>query len=415
MEFGIYVAVGLSALCVVLLILLFIQKPWQKDVSGLVEHISRDLQDELDDSTDILQRNIHDSFADQERRIGDITKAQSELKETVLRDQREQTERINRILTESVGKLQESNEKKLDEMRRTVDEKLDKTLTDRLSKSFETVSRQLEDVYKGLGEMKQMSTDVSNLQRVLTNVKARGTWGEVQLRNILEQTLTHDQFVANFSPRNNSDRVEFAVKLPSNVREGDFIYLPIDSKFPIEQYQRIQTAADAADAEALASATRELSVFIKQQAKTIRDKYLTENVTTEFGILFLPTEGLYAEVLRIDGLAEEIQNTQRIMICGPTTITAFLNTVSVAFRMLALDQRADEVWSVLGAVKKQYETFSETLSKAEKKLDDAHTAILDAQKRTDIIQKKMRSVEATVTEVDANALLGIEINGSDED
>ena len=305
-----------------------------------------------------------------------------------------------------MGKLQESNEKKLDEMRATVDEKLTSTLTQRLDSSFKTVGDQLKQVYHSLGEMKELASGVSDLQRVLTNVKARGTWAEVQLGNILEQTLTADQYERNVSIKNNGEMVEFAVKIPSRDDDGSIVWLPSDSKFPQEDYLRISDAADRADKAALDEAAKALERTIKNEAATISKLYIDVPRTTDFAILFLATEGLYAEVLRRPGLTEELQNKYRVMVCGPTTITAFLNTLRMGFRTIALDKRAAEVWKVLGAAKTQYETFETVLGKVRKKLDEAGNTLDEAQRRNNIIRKNLRKVEQLEAE-ESDALLGL--------
>lgn len=324
----------------------------------------------------------------------------------------EQSRLLNQTLTEVVGKLQESNEKKLDEMRATVDEKLTSTLTQRLDSSFKTVGDQLKQVYHSLGEMKELASGVSDLQRVLTNVKARGTWAEVQLGNILEQTLTADQYERNVSIKNNGEMVEFAVKIPSRDDDGSIVWLPIDSKFPQEDYLRISDAADRADKAALDEAAKALERTVKNEAATISKLYIDVPRTTDFAILFLATEGLYAEVLRRPGLTEELQNKYRVMVCGPTTITAFLNTLRMGFRTIALDKRAAEVWKVLGAAKTQYETFETVLGKVRKKLDEAGNTLDEAQRRNNIIRKNLRKVEQLEAE-ESDALLGLTDGSAD--
>ena len=316
-----------------------------------------------------------------------------------------QSERISGVLADSVARLQDSNERKLDQMRATVDEKLTDTLSKRLDSSFKVVGEQLKSVHESLGEMHRLAGDVNDLQRVLTNVKARGTWAEMQLGSILEQTLTRDRYDCNVSTKGDSHRVEFAIKIPSREEDGRFVWLPIDSKFPQEDYIRICDAAERADRQAVEDATKALEAAVKAQAKTISQLYISVPQTTDFAIMFLATEGLYAEVLRRPGLCEEIQNKYRVMICGPTTITAFLNTLRVGFRTVALDKKAAEVWKVLGAVRTQYDRFEGILAKARKKIDEAGSTIDDAQKRNAIIQRSLRSVER-VDESEAEALLG---------
>lgn len=318
-----------------------------------------------------------------------------------------QSEKTNKILAEEVQKLQESNEKKLDQMRQTVDEKLNETLTKRLDSSFKTVGDQLNNVYKSLGEMKELATDVNDLQRALTNVKTRGTWAEAQLGNILEQTLTNEQFERNVSIKKDGTVVEFAVKIPSRDKDGAFVYLPIDSKFPQEDYLRICEAAENADKAGVDAAVKNLANVIKNEAQKIAKLYIDVPQTTDFAIMFLATEGLYAEALRIPGLCEEIQNKHRVMICGPTTVTAFLNTLRMGFRTIAIDKRASEVWKVLGAAKSQYENFGVLLAKAGKKIEEAGNTIGEAAHRNSIIQKKLKGVEL-LDSGESNDILGLE-------
>ncbi len=318
-----------------------------------------------------------------------------------------QSEKTNKVLAEEVQKLQESNEKKLDQMRQTVDEKLNETLTKRLDSSFKTVGDQLNNVYKSLGEMKELATDVNDLQRALTNVKTRGTWAEAQLGNILEQTLTNEQFERNVSIKKDGTVVEFAVKIPSRDKDGAFVYLPIDSKFPQEDYLRICEAAENADKAGVDAAVKNLANVIKNEAQKIAKLYIDVPQTTDFAIMFLATEGLYAEALRIPGLCEEIQNKHRVMICGPTTVTAFLNTLRMGFRTIAIDKRASEVWKVLGAAKSQYENFGVLLAKAGKKIEEAGNTIGEAAHRNSIIQKKLKGVEL-LDSGESNDILGLE-------
>ena len=316
----------------------------------------------------------------------------------------QQNERINETLTRNLTALQENNEKKLEQMRMTVDEKLTDTLSKRLDSSFKVVGEQLKSVYESLGEMRKITGDVTALQRVLTNVKARGTWAEVQLGNILEQTLTKDQYDCNVSTKNDTKRVEFAVKIPSREKDGETVWLPIDSKFPQEDYIRICEAAEKADKEALEAAQKALEQNIKNQAKTIAELYINVPKTTDFAIMFLATEGLYSEVLRRPGLCEEIQNKYRIMICGPTTITAFLNTLNVGFRTIALNKKTTEIQKTLSAVSSQYDLFESLLAKAKKKIDEAGSSIEAAQKRNTTIQRKLHNVDKMDAD-EAEALL----------
>lgn len=322
----------------------------------------------------------------------------------------ELNEKQTRTLDAAIGKMQESNEKKLDQMRETVDEKLTATLATRLDSSFKTVSEQLENVYKSLGEMKELSsgvtTNVTALNRVLTNVKARGTWAEIQLEGILDQTIPN-MYVKNYSAVPGSrDLVEFAVKIPSSDDSSKFTYLPIDSKFPMEDYKRVCEAADNADAVALAAARKALEDRVLQEAKTIK-KYINVPATTPFAIMYLATEGLYAEITSSSsGIIDKIQR-ENIMIAGPTTIIALLNTLSMGFKAVAINEKANEVRQLLAVTKVQYEKFGTVLDKARKKIDEAGKTLSEAQDRNRIIQKKLRNVEE-IDSAAADDYLGIE-------
>lgn len=394
--------------CLALLIVLLVRQPKANDDTALREALEaqkRALADDLHRESQDMAAHITVLGRGFDTHQKELLKLQLEQQEQLHKTLNTQTDKVTATLTQSVEKLQAGNEKKLDEMRATVDEKLSATLSERLDASFKTVGEQLQNVYKSMGEMKQLAGDVNSLSRVLSNVKTRGTFAEVQLGNLLEQTLTADQFERNVSPKNNHDVVEYAVKIPSKEDDGKFIWLPIDSKFPQEDYLRIVEAAEAGDAAAVEEAAKALETFIKQQASKIAGLYLSVPKTTDFAILFLPTEGLYAEVLRRPGLVETIQTKYRVMICGPTTLTAFLNTLSMGFRTIAIDKRAAEVWKVLSAVKQQYEKFGGLLGKVRKKIDEAGNAIDDAQFRNEQIQKKLRRVEELPDGENADTLL----------
>ena len=291
--------------------------------------------------------------------------------------------------------IQQENEKKLDAMRATVEEKLQGTLEKRLGESFQQVSERLEAVHKGLGEMQTLATGVGDLKKVLTNVKARGTWGEIQLGNLLEQMLTPAQYDTNVATkRGGSERVEFAVRLPGPEDDEDsVVWLPIDAKFPQEDYQRLVDAQERGDPEAAEAASRQLEAQIKAEGRSIRDKYVNPPKTTDFAIMFLPTEGLYAEVLRRPGLADGMQREYRVMVAGPTTLAALLNSLQMGFRTLAIQKRSGEVRKLLGAIKKQFGQFTGILEKVEKKLGEASTNVGDATKRSRMIENRLRSVE----------------------
>ena len=290
--------------------------------------------------------------------------------------------------------LQADNASQLEEMRKTVDEKLHATLEQRLGESFKLVSERLELVHQGLGEMQTLAAGVGDLKKVLTNVKTRGTWGEVQLAALLDQLLTAEQYAKNVATRPDSaDRVEFAIRLPGTDAQRP-VWLPIDAKFPIEDYQRLIDAQERADPQAVELAAKAIEVRLREEAKKIRDKYVEPPYTTDFAILYLPTEGLYAEALRRPGLADGLQRDFRISVAGPTTLAALLNSLQMGFRTLAIEQRSSEVWGVLGAVKTEFGKFGEALDATRKKLEQATRSIESAGVRTRQIERKLKGVES---------------------
>lgn len=320
---------------------------------------------------------------------------------------------VRSTLETRIKELQTDNGARLEEMRRTVDEKLHATLEQRLGESFKLVSDRLDKVHQGLGEMQKLAVGVGDLKRVLTNVKTRGTWGEVQLGMLLEQVLTPDQYGKNVETVPGSgERVEFAVRLPGQHEPDRPVWLPIDAKFPKEQYERLVEAAEAADAEGVAAAGRELERAVRQEAKTISAKYLSPPLTTDFGIMFLPTEGLYAEVMRRPGLADELQRNCRVSIAGPSTLSALLNSLQMGFRTLALQRRSSEVWQVLGAVKTEFGKFGDVLEKVRDKLDQARNQIDETGVRSRAIERKLRGVEA-LPDVRAAEMLPERSDGDD--
>ena len=325
---------------------------------------------------------------------------------------------IRKTLEEKILALQTDNAAKLEEMRKTVDEKLHATLEQRLGESFKLVSDRLEKVHQGLGEMQQLAIGVGDLKRVLTNVKTRGTWGEVQLEMLLEQVLTPEQYAKNVETVPGSgERVEFAISLPGKAEDRVPVWLPIDAKFPKEQYERLAEAADRADAEGVQTAGRDLERAIRLEAKTIADKYLSPPLTTDFAILFLPTEGLYAEVMRRPGLADELQRLHRVSIAGPSTLSALLNSLQMGFRTLALEKRSSEVWQVLGAVKTEFGKFGDVLAATKATLERAAKNIESAEVRSRQMSRKLKSVEALPAEA-AELLLGVDsapLGENDED
>ncbi len=320
----------------------------------------------------------------------------------------ERFERLRTGVESRLGAMQADNAGKLEEMRRTVDEKLHATLEQRLGDSFKLVSERLEQVHRGLGEMQNLAAGVGDLKRVLSNVKTRGTWGEVQLAALLEQLLTPAQYAANVATRPGSnERVDFAIRLPGRA-EAEVVWLPVDAKFPIEDYQRL---IDAQDPESVEAAAKAIETRLKLEARSIRDKYVAPPHTTDFALLYLPVEGLYAEALRRPGLAELLQREYRVSLAGPTTLAALLNSLQMGFRTLAIEQRSAEVWAVLGAVKGEFGKFGEALAHTRKKLEEASNSIVRAETRTRQLSRKLKDVEALPAD-DAEKLIGGE--GDDE-
>ncbi len=318
-------------------------------------------------------------------------------------------ERFERLKQSVEGRLlaiQNDNAVKLETIRQTVDEKLHATLEQRLGQSFKLVSDRLEQVHRGLGEMQTLAAGVGDLKRVLTNVKTRGTWGEVQLSALLEQLLTADQFSANVpTVPGSNERVDFAIRLPGR-GDGSVVWLPIDAKFPLEDYQRLLDAQDKVDPLGVEEAGKAIELRLKNEARSIHEKYVSPPDTTDFALLYLPTEGLYAEVLRRPGLAETLQREWRVSLAGPTTLAAMLNSLQMGFRTLAIEQRSAEVWAVLGAVKTEFGKFGEALAQTKKKLDEASNSISKAETRTRQLSRKLKSVEA-LPAGDAAQLIGV--------
>jgi len=319
-------------------------------------------------------------------------------------------DRIRTTFDSRIKELQEGNEKKLDEMRKTVDEKLHETLEKRLGESFMLVSDKLEAVHKGLGEMQNLATGVGDLKRVLTNVKARGTWAEVQLGAILEQILTPGQYEKNVRVKvESSETVEYAVRLPGPKSDPDAcVWLPIDSKFPQEDYLRVQEAAEKGDPEAVQRATDALARTVRMAARDVHDKYVNPPNTTDFGIIFLATEGLYAEVLRQPALVDELLQRYRIVVAGPTTLAAILSSLRMGFQTLAIEQRAAEVWKVLAAVKTEFAKFGAVLDRVRRQLKTASRTIEETGVRTRAMERRLRSVEQ-LTEDEARRILELQV------
>ena len=458
-EWTVFVLLALLALNLLLLVVLLLrrqpERPERPDTAGpQIERLERELRDELGrlgqgtrndlstfqqmllaQSGDVArtQNEQIDSFRSQLastqqalagqslaaresqdaalRRFGDTMveqlKALSDGNERRLAEMRQAVET-------RLAALQEGNEKKLEQMRATVDEKLQTTLEARLGESFKQVADRLEAVHKGLGEMQTLARDVGSLNRVLTNVKTRGVFGEVQLAGLLEQVFTPEQYATNVStvPGSN-DRVEFAIRLPGR-QDGPPLWLPIDAKFPRDDYERLLDAHERADAPAMETFAKAIETRLRLEAKTIRDKYVSPPHTTDFAILFLPTEGLYAEALRRPGLVEALQREYKVMLAGPTTLLATLNSLQMGFRTLALEKRSAEVWDVLGAVKTEFGKFGDVLARTKKKLEEASNTIDSAEVRTRAMVRQLKSVEAMPEGRTADLLPGLAAAAEDE-
>ena len=314
---------------------------------------------------------------------------------------------IRQLVDQQLTNLKTENSRKLEEMRQTVAEKLEGTLERRLGDSFKLVSERLELVHKGLGEMQSLAIGVGDLKKVMVNVKSRGLWGEVLLGSLLDQILTPEQFGSNVQTKaGGSGRVEFAIKMPGRDAGEGSVWLPIDAKFPLESYHRLVEAQENADPEAAELAYRQLETFIKSSAKDIADKYIDPPNTTDFGVLYLPTEGLFAEVARRTGLVDQIQRDHRVIIAGPTTLAALLNSLQMGFRSLAIQKRSSEVWEILAAVKAEFGKFEDVLKKVEKKLLEAGNVIESVHSRSRVITRKLRQVQEIPNEKVAS-LLGV--------
>lgn len=366
----------------------------QKNQTDILLKIQETNQSQNQKNNDFLNSQLEKMLNFQTNQAEKTNAFQSTQFESLLQSNAKQQQNIITIIQDSLEKLQNSNEAKLDKIQGVVNEKLDKTLNERLDSNFKQIGDSLGELYKSLGELNKLSTGVVDLNKTLSNVKTRGNWGEIQLKNILEQTMVTSQYDTNVATKKNSnDRVEFAIKIPSKEDNSTFIYLPIDSKMPSDIYNKIVDASIVSNQEMINSAHKELEQRIKTEARTIRDKYIDPPNTTDFAIMFLPTEGLYAEALRINGLAEWCQTNCKIVISGPTTITALLNSLRLGFSNMALTKKSQEVLKLLQAIKTQYSTFNELIEKTQKKLHEAVSSTDKLKERTEIIQRRMAKVE----------------------
>jgi DNA recombination protein RmuC len=427
-----FVAVALMVVAVVLLVVLLVRsRPGstpivlQRLLQGQ-EHIERALREEMTQSRLEAARDSQsvrvevaaamkgwgDSTVHTIGQLGLQQKAQLDTFAAQLNTLTQANEkRLNELratVDERLRQMQSDNAAKLEQMRQTVDERLTSTLEQRLGESFKQVSERLEAVHKGLGEMQALAAGVGDLKQVLTNVKTRGTWGEVQLGALLEQIMSPDQYETNVACKQGcGERVEYAVKLPGQESgAGREVWLPIDAKFPVEDYQRMLDAQDRGDLAGMDQALKALESRVRLSAKDIQNKYLDPPRTTDFGIMFLPTEGLYAEVLRRPGLVESLQNDHRVLVTGPTTLAALLNSLQMGFRILTVEKRSSEVWQLLGAVKTQFGQFGGLLDKVHKKLDQASSTIEDAARKTRTIERKLKTVQELPSDT-AAALLSL--------
>jgi DNA recombination protein RmuC len=363
----------------------------RQETARSAQQARQELSISLKSSSDSLQQRLVENIHVQKDQLDSFSKQLMAM--TRLNEQK--IEAMRKTMETQLQAMQADNTKKLEQMRATVDEKLQSTLEKRLGESFRQVSDRLEQVYKGLGEMRSLATGVGDLKKVLTNVKTRGTWGEIRLSHILEQILTPDQYDTNVATRkNSSERVEFAIKLPGQDPDHDkIVWLPIDAKVPQEDYQRLLDAQEKADKDLADKSIKNLEMRIKAEAKHIKEKYLDPPHTTDFGIMFLPVEGLYAEVLRRPGLCDTLQREFRIVVTGPTTLAALLNSLQMGFRTLAIEKRSSEVWELLGVVKTEFGKFGDVLAKTKKKLQEASNTIDKAEVRTRAIERKLRKVQ----------------------
>jgi DNA recombination protein RmuC len=361
-----------------------------------VEALSRDvhtLRELSNAQTPVMEARLQSLSQQMQLTLDSMRADMSDRLSRMLASSDQHGERMRTVLHEQLTSLQKDNADKLEQMRKTVDDKLHATLEDRLAQSFKVVSERLEAVHRGLGEMQQLASGVGDLKRVLTNVKTRGTWGEYQLEALIEQILARDQYETNIATRPGSaERVEVAVRLPGRDTDQP-VWLPIDAKFPLEDYQRLIDAYDRADLTAIDDAAKALETRVRVEAKKIRTKYVESPHTTDFALMYLPTEGLYAEVLRRPGLADSLQRELRIVITGPTNTAAMLNSLQMGFRTLAIEKRSSEVWTLLGGVKTEFEKFGQAIQDTEKKLDEVANKFKNVGVRARAVERKLRGVE----------------------
>ena len=396
-----------SILLIITIILLFIliiltlssrkknnSKEFIQEFNQVRQELSTMLMQTREELTKTLGNQITENTKIQQLQLSGIANINETKLENTRKNMEEKLEAMRKTIEDKLLIIQNDNNKQLEKMRVTVDEKLHNTLEQRLGESFKVVNDRLESVYKGLGEMQTLAQGVGDLKKVFTNVKSRGYWGEIQLGNILEQFLTKEQYECNVKtkPKSN-DLVEFAIKLPGR-NDNEFVWLPVDSKFPIEDYSRLVDAEDIGDVAAIQESKKKLENSIKLFAKDIHDKYIESPYTTDFAIMFLPTESLYCEVLKNTGLCETLSQKYRIVVSGPTTFVALLNSLQMGFRTLAIEKRTSEVWQLLGVVKSEFMKFGDILDKTNKKLLEISSTMEQASRKTRTIERKLKKVEA---------------------
>lgn len=394
MDLNIILCFAIIALLLVIIVLIISLKKSSNNSDSLRREISTMLMQTREELQNNLGSKITENSNTQQLQLANLTNINEQKLENTRKSTEEKLELIRRTVEDRLLYMQKDNADKLEKMRVTVDEKLQGTLEQRLGESFKVVNDRLESVYKGLGEMQTLAQGVGDLKKIFTNVKARGTWGEIELGNILEEYLTPDQYIRSAKTKPNATEfVEFAIKLPGKT-DGQNVLLPVDSKFPVEDYKRLVDSEEAGDVDVINSARKNLENSIKLFAKDIHDKYIETPYTTDFGIMFLPTESLYCEVLKNTALIETLNQKYRVVVSGPSTFVALLNSLQMGFRTLAIEKRSSEVWKLLGGVKSEFEKFGDLLDKTNKKLQEISNTMERASAKTRTIQRKLKNVEA---------------------
>ncbi len=394
MDLTIILCAIILALLLVIIALLISLKNKSVNNDNLRQEIATMLMQTREELLNNISAKISENGNTQQLQLANLTNLNEQKLENTRKNMEEKLELIRRTVEDRLLYMQKDNADKLEKMRVTVDEKLQGTLEQRLGESFKVVNDRLESVYKGLGEMQSLAQGVGDLKKIFTNVKARGTWGEIELGNILQEYLTQDQYICSAKTKPNATEfVEFAIKLPGKT-DGQNVLLPVDSKFPVEDYQRLVEAQENGDIDAINSARKSLENSIKLFAKDIHDKYIETPYTTDFGIMFLPTESLYCEIVKNTVLVETLTQKYRVIVSGPNTFVALLNSLQMGFRTLAIEKRSSEVWKLLGGVKSEFEKFGELLDKTNKKLQEISNTMERASAKTRTIQRKLKNVEA---------------------